>query len=204
MAKTRGGVRNPGPKGGTEGANDRNTTYKGSIKELGGIRDIKDPVARRAVQEAVRQYSNTYGLPTREVKTAILSGVIGIGGDGRIVLNRQYYNNAERLLKLKREAYKSGWSVPTNSPLRHTVIHELAHASWQSSRVGANPKLTAGIRALYQRYKADVRRGKNPIGKYAASNIDEFWAEGITQATIGKKQSYYSRQLKRLLRKYGK
>lgn len=61
----------------------------------------------------------------------------------------------------------------------------------------------AGIRALYQRYKAEVRAGRNPIGKYATSNIDEFWAEGITQATIGRKQSYYSRQLKKLLKKYG-
>lgn len=203
MAKTRGGTRNPGPRGGVEGSNDRNTTYKGKIKALGGIRDITDPVSRRAVQDAVRQYSKTYGLPTREVKTAILSGAIGIGGDGQITLNRQYYNNSKRLIKLKKEAYKSGWAVPTNSPLRHTVIHELAHASWQSSRVRANPKLSAGIRALYRRYRAEVRAGRNPIGKYASSNIDEFWAEGITQATIGKKQSYYSTRLKKLLKKYG-
>lgn len=201
MAKTRGGTRNPGVKGGVEG---KDTNYKGQIKDLGGIADIKDRRSRLAVQRAVSQYTKEYGLPTREVKTAILSGdVYGIGGNGRVVLNRQFYNNSERLLKYKREGYASGWSVRTTSPLKHTVIHELAHASWQSSGVGANRKLTDGIRALYARYRAEVRRGRNPIGKYAASNIDEFWAEGITQATIGSKQTYYSRQLKKLLKKYG-
>lgn len=201
MAKTRGGVRTPGVKGGVEG---KDTNYKGKISQLGGIRDIADPVARKAVQSAVSQYTRLYGLPTREVKTAILSGnVYGIGGQGQVVLNRQFYNNSERLLRYKREGYASGWSVPTTSPLKHTVIHELAHASWQSGRAGANKKLTAGIQALYQRYKAEVRSGKNPIGKYATSNIDEFWAEGITQATIGKKKTYYSIRLKKLLKKYG-
>lgn len=203
MAKTSGSTRttSPGPKGGTEG---RDTNYKGSIKSIGGIADIKDTRSRLAVQRAVSQYSAQYGLPTREVKTAILSGgVFGIGGKDSVILNRQYYDNAEKLIALKQKGYASGWSVKTTSPLKHTVIHELAHASWQSSRVDANPRLTAGIKALYKRYQADVRRGVNPIGKYAASNIDEFWAEGITQGTIGRKQSYYSTRLRRLLKKYG-
>lgn len=203
MAKTSGTTRtrNPGVKGGTEG---KDTNYKGKVKDLGGIADISDRRSRLAVQRAVSQYANLYGLPTREVKTAILSGdVYGIGGRDRVVLNRQFYNNSARLIKYKRDGYASGWSFKTTSPLKHTVIHELAHASWQSGRVGANKSLTAGVTALYRRYQADVRRGKNPIGKYAASNIDEFWAEGITQATIGSKQSYYSTRLKKLLKRYG-
>lgn len=201
MAKTRGSTRTPGVKGGVEG---KDTNYKGKIKDIGGIADISDRRSRLAVQRAVSQYANLYGLPTREVKTAILSGdVYGIGGKDRVILNRQFYNNSARLIKYKREGYASGWSVPTTSPLKHTVIHELAHASWQSGRAGVNKKLSQGIQALYQRYRADVRRGKNPIGKYASSNIDEFWAEGITQAAIGRKQSYYSTRLKNLLKKYG-
>lgn len=203
MAKTSGSTRTrtPGIKGGVEG---KDTNYKGKVQSIGGIRDITDPTARAAVQRAVSQYAKAYGLPTREVKTAILSGdVYGIGGANRVVLNRSFYNNSERLIKYKREGYKSGWSVPTTSPLKHTVIHELAHASWQYGRPGQNKRLTDGITRLYERYRADVRRGKNPIGKYASSNINEFWAEGITQATIGRKQSYYSRQLKKLLKKYG-
>jgi hypothetical protein len=201
MAKTRGGTRNPGVSGGTEG---KDTNYRGKISKIGGISDITDDRSRLAVQRAVSQYQAQYGLPTREVKTAILdAGVYGIGGKDRVVLNRQFYNDSAKLIALKKKGYASGWSVKTTSPLKHTVIHELAHASWQSERAGANPKLSAGVRALYKRYQADVRAGRNPIGKYASSNIDEFWAEGITQATIGTKQSYYSVRLKKLLKKYG-
>lgn len=204
MAKTSGSTRtkSPGAKGGVEG---KDTNYKGKIKAVGGIRDIEDNVARRAVQSAVSQFYNDYGLPTRNVKTAILDySVVGIGGAGGITLNRQYYNDAKKLMAAKKSAYASKWSVRTNSPLRHTVIHELAHAHWQDGRSNLSPKLTEGIRALYKRFKVGVRRGQNPIGTYAASNINEFWAEGITQATIGTKQSYYSVRLKKLLKRYGR
>lgn len=202
MAKTRGSTRQPGPTGGTEG---KDTNYKGPIKQIGGIADIKDDRARLAVQRAVSQFTKQYGLPTREVKTAILSpNVFGIGGQIGVILNRKFYDDAAKLIEYKQRGYKSGWAVPTTSPLKHTVIHELAHAAWQSGRVNANKKLTEGIKKLHTRYLAEVRKGKNPIGQYATSNIDEFWAEGITQATIGRKQSYYSRRLKQLLKKYGK
>ena len=201
MAKTSGSTRTTpkGPKAGIEG---KDTNYKGSIRNVGGIRDIKDDTARLAVQRAVSEFAKQYGLPTREVKIADLQGVYGIGGASGIYLNRRFYNNPASILAAKAASYKSGWSVPTTAPLRHTVIHELAHSAWQSGR-RANAKLTKGIQALWTRYKAEVRSGKNPIGKYATSNIDEFWAEGITQATIGRKQTYYSRKLKALLKKYG-
>ena len=200
MAKTSGSTRPP--KGGIEG-ND--TNYKGKIENIAGIRDIKDERSRQQVQRAVSEFEKQYGLPTQNVKIATLSpGVVGIGGLDTVVLNRRFYNDADRLIKAKRSAYESKWSVPTTSPLRHTVIHELAHAQWQSGRSGTPKGLTEGIQKLYARYRADVKKGNNPIGKYATSNIDEFWAEGITQATIGKKQSYYSTRLKKLLKKYGR
>lgn len=203
MAKTSGSTRKP-PPGGIEGK-DNPTNYKGKITQVAGIRDIKDERARLQVQRAVSEFEKQYGLPTQNVKIATLDGgVVGLGGQDTVILNRQFYDNSDKLIKAKRAAYESKWSVPTTSPLRHTVIHELAHAQWQSGRPGVPKGLTAGIQKLYERYRAEVRKGNNPIGKYATSNIDEFWAEGITQATIGKKQSYYSTRLKKLLKKFGR
>jgi len=202
MAKTSGRTRPPA--GGIEGK-DRITTYKGKINNLAGIRDIKDERSRLQVQRAISEFERQYGLPTQNVNIATLDGgVVGLGGQDTVILNRQYYDNAAKLIKAKRSAYKSGWSVPTTTPIRHTVIHELAHAQWQSGRPGTPKGLTDGINKLYKRFRAEVRTGKNPLGEYATSNVDEFWAEGITQATIGTKQTYYSRRLKALLKKYGK
>ena len=84
--------------------------------------------------------------------------------------------------------------------MAHTVTHELAHATWNSHFTGEKYKRAGQeIKTLSARWLRD--RKKTGYGKYASTNLDEFWAETVTKAVHGK-SDYYTNAVKKIIKRY--
>lgn len=191
MAKSSGGVRSARRKargGGLKG--DGGGQYKGKKSKIGSLKDLKNTQLRRTLQQGISKYESRLGVRTT-VRIADLSGAYGVhvtqgGKSAGVFLDRDTFEkaNVSKITKIKRDAYKTKFLNSTNKPVQHTVIHELGHATWNSHLTGKN-QVAAGkeVQALYKRFqKADPKKW----GSYGKSNINEFFAEGITKAVIGK------------------
>lgn len=194
-----GGRSGSGPGGG--GGIRRDTTYKGKIKNVESLIHMKDPELYKATKEAISNFAAKLGIPSRDVKLADLSGnVMGIGGNGSVYLNKKYFNkSAKDFAKTMKLNYDTGHLTKTNKPLAHVVNHELAHASWISSKT--SPKAIAAGKDINNLYNAWLKNGAKGYGKYAKSNVDEFWAEASTKAAHGKADTY-SQAVKAIYTKY--
>ena len=179
------------------GLQPRDGHYKGSIKNVESLVNMKDAEMYKATKEAISRYHAVLGVRQRSVKLATLSGgtlgvhvTTGSGQSEGIYLNKYYFNQGAKAVKEQtNQGYKSGWHTKTNKPLAHTVTHELAHATWNSYLSGASHKAAGkDIRHLYNRWKADKQ--KKGYGEYAHTNVDEFWAETITKAVHGNRDKY--------------
>lgn len=199
MAKSSGGVRG--------GLVPGDATFKGKITGVETIKNIRDPQVYSEVKSAISRYHAELGVRQREVKLADLGGQasgvhVTINGTSKgIYLDKGYFNmSKEGIINSKKQAYKSKWATETNKPIAHTVTHELAHATWNSRLSGAKQK-SAGkeIRALYNAWRRD--KNKKGYGKYAHTNINEFWAETTTKAVHGRADKY-TRAVKDIIRKY--
>lgn len=161
----------------------------------------------KETKEAISRYHAVMGVRQRNVKLADMAdGTLGVhstvdGKSDAIYLNKKYFNQGEKAVKEKTMAgYKSGWHTETNKPTAHTVTHELAHATWNNHLTSTNAK-AAGveIEALYKKWKGD--RGKRGYGKYARTNVNEFWAETSTKAVHGTADKY-TRAAKDIVKRY--
>ena len=171
-----------GKSGGLRG----DTNYKGEIKNVESLIHIKDPAMYKAVKEAVSNFAAKLGVPERNVKLADLEGsVMGIGSKGFVYLNKAYFNQSASQMKgTMARNYSTGHLTPTNKPLAHVVTHEMAHAAWSSDLTGA--KYKAAGKEITELYKAWSKSSRKGYGRYASSNVDEFWAEVSTKAAHGK------------------
>ena len=179
----------------------RDTTYKGKIEDVEDLVKVKDPRMYKALKEAFSNFSAKLGVPEKNVKLAKLSGsVLGIGGHGEVFLNKRYFNKSVSEFKnVMKENYDAGHLTKTNKPLAHVLTHELAHASWQSGR-GGTKNVAAGkeINSLFSSFQ---KKGGKGYGKYAYSNVDEFWAEVSTKAAHGVADRY-TKATKQIYKKY--
>lgn len=183
------------------------SSYKGDVKNVEPLVNMKDPQMYKATKQAISRYHSVMGVRERNVKLADLSaGVLGVqvssgGKSEAIYLNKKSFNKgAKSVLAKTKKGYESGWHTKTNKPLAHTVTHELAHATWNSSLSGANQKAAGKeIRAMHEQWVKDKK--KTGYGKYSQTNIDEFWAETVTKAVHGKADKY-TEKAKNICKKY--
>lgn len=179
-----------GTPGGAKGR-DGDSTYKGEIRNVEGLIKMKDPQMYKATKEAISRFHSVMGVRERNIKLADLDGaVMGISGESGIFLNKRYYNQGyKKMVDIEKKDYKIGFSTATNKPQAHTVTHELAHSLWSKDKTGANQKAASReIRKLYHEWGKDKK--KKGYGRYATTNIDEFWAETVTKAVHGKSDKY--------------
>lgn len=175
----------------------------GGVKNVGSIREIKDLKQNKEVKRAISKYHSRIGLNTKEVKIADLKGAFGVaeikGNSATVYLDRKSFNNSKEFVKKKKQEYLKGEKVATNSARQHTVIHELAHATWSKYHTSEKHK-NAGeeIEKLYKQYKNSKSK---VLGRYAKENVNEFYAEGMSQAILGKKGTY-SKKLLSITKKY--
>ena len=160
-------------------------TYKGSVGKPEPLVNMKDPALYKATKEAISRYHSVLGVRQKNVKLAELSaGTYGV----HVTANG------------KSEGYASGWSTKTNKAVAHTVTHELAHATWNANMTGANQKAAGKeVNKLFKSWKKDNK--KSGYGKYAETNVSEFWAETVTKAIHGKSDKY-TKKVKEICKKY--
>jgi hypothetical protein len=205
MSKSNGGVRSKTGGLGRDGGGN----YEGSRKNEESLSAISDKKLRLDVQQGISKFESRLGIRQRKVKLAELEGAYGVhvsasDGKGNIVskgvfLNSNTFKNAtrEQVIKNQLKTYKSGFLTKTNKPTQHIVVHELAHATWNSHLTG-NKYKTAGkeIRALYRQFLKDNPSG---FGSYSRYNVNEFFAEGVTKQVLGKSDKY-TRTLKKIIK----
>lgn len=177
------------------------TTYRGQVRNIESLVNMKDPAMYRAAKVAISNFAAKLGTPESNVKLADLSGnVMGIGGKDGVYLNKRYFNmSAGDFAATMKRNYESGHLTQTNKPLAHVINHELAHASWQSG--DQSPKAVAAGREITRLYERWQKSGTRGYGKYSRSNVDEFWAEVSTKAAHGQSDSY-TRAARDIYRKY--
>lgn len=201
MAKTSGAVRGASKSGGREGSD---SNYSGSVKNIGSLKDIKDRALQKDLQQGISKFESRLGVRTT-VKLADLGGAYGVhmtigGKSAGVYLDRNSFQSKSQVIKAKRKAYETGFSNRTNKPTQHTVVHELSHSLWTSHHTGSK-HIKAGeeVSKLYKTFKKD-----NPKawGSYGKTNINEFFAEGITKGVLGKPDKY-TKSLIKIAKKYG-
>lgn len=187
--------------GGGIGTVGTDTTYTGEIKNVESLIKMKDPAMYKAAKEAISNFAAKLGIPERNVKLADLEGnVMGIGSKGSVYLNKKYFNkSAQKFQEVMDSNYKGGHLTKTNKPRAHVVTHELAHAAWTSSL--STPKAIAAGKEIRKVWKSWMKSGGRGYGKYASSNVDEFWAEVSTKAAHGKADRY-TKAVKAIYKKY--
>lgn len=169
--------------------------------------NMKDPALYKATKEAISRYHSVLGVRQKNVKLAELSaGTYGVhvtanGKSEGVYLNKKHFMQTKKAVEAShKRGYASGWSTKTNKAVAHTVTHELAHATWNANMTGANQKAAGKeVNKLFKSWKKDNK--KSGYGKYAETNVSEFWAETVTKAIHGKSDKY-TKKVKEICKKY--
>ena len=207
MAKASGTTRNK--RDGGLKPNDGN--YKGKVGKPQSLKTIKNKAVYDAVMDAISRYHSVLGVRQKNVKLADLEeGVGGVhvtrGGESEgVYLNKSIFQPAEAttqsVASWAKAGYDSGHLTKTNRPVAHIVLHEISHATWNEHLQGKKYQ-EAGkeIKQIFKAWKQD--KGKEFYGRYASTNVSEWWAETSSRAVSGYRDKYTD-SVKNIIRKYG-
>lgn len=195
MAKASGSTRTK-RDGGLRVGDDN---FKGKIGQPESLKTIKNKAVYDAVMDGVSRFHSALGVRQKKVKLANLpAGVGGVhvtraGVSEGIYLNKSIFQpetaTTQSVGDWAKSGYDSGHLTKTNRPVAGIVIHELGHATWNAHMTGQK-YVTAGkdIKQLYKQWMADTK--KRDYGRYAATNVSEFFAEVSAKAVSGKRDKY--------------
>ncbi len=211
MGRNSGGS-NPNGKGGLKKGD---FDFKGKVGKVESLSTIKNPAVYKEVKSAISRFHSVLGVRQREVKVGELpagtGGVHITAGNGiemkskMVVLSKSVFNGKgstpQSVAAWAKHGYDSGHLTKTNKAVSHIVTHELAHATWNQHLTAPNARAASkSINAMYKNFLKD-KRAKG-YGKYAKTNVSEFWAEVCTKAVHGRADSY-TRAAKNIIKKYG-
>ena len=182
----------------------KDTTYRGKIENERSLSTLKHNEVFRELKQGISKYESRLGLRVQKVMLADLNkSTLGVGGDGVVHLNAKHFDTTKnKIIRAERRSYDMGHSTVTNKPIQHTLIHELAHNTWQSNMTGTRQKAASvEIKKVYNEWKKDKNRSRKGYGTYAASNINEFYAETVTKGVIGKSDKY-TKKIIEITKKY--
>lgn len=193
-----------GIRSGREGRGD--STYSGRIGSPESLKNIQDRQLYRATMSAISRYHAVLGVRQKQVQLATLSGALGVhvtenGQSAGVYLNKKLYKTGTTatVASVKKQAYESGFSTRTNKPVAHTITHELAHATWNSNLTSRNAlRASREINTLYNRFMRERPAG---YGRYARTNVNEFFAEVATRAVHGTSDTYTD-AIKRIVKRH--
>lgn len=173
-----------------------------------GLDTLPNREVVKALNSAISTYEAKIGLRERNIKVADIGGgdygVTGIttNGSNGVYLNRQFFSGKKKDIErvYKESNYATGLKNVTNRAIKHTITHELAHATWTDAYSKPHQKAAGKeIKALFKTWKADTK--KKGYGSYGTKDVNEFFAEGVTKALHGK-QDKYTRKLLNIVNKY--
>jgi len=209
MGRNSGGVVTITPGGGGGGAAG---IVGKTVENSRSISTIKDRSVERELFRGVSRFEAVLGIRERSVRIADLSGMNALGvtcidtTDGKstgILLNEKFFDRKRKVIEadIRKNHYDSGFKNRTNAPLQHTITHELAHATWNASMKSKNAMgAKREITDLYHSWLKDKK--KTGYGTYGATNVSEFYSEGITKAVHGTSDKY-TKRLIAITKKYG-
>lgn len=180
------------------------------VKNEESLKNIKDRQLYNEMKQAISRFYKEMGIPQKDVKladfssksTAGLNVVDSNGNSIGVYLNKKIFKNGTKksVSELMSKNYKGGFLTKTNKPVQHVMTHELAHSIWNESMTGTKQKAAGkAITKVYNKWKKD--KNKSGYGKYAYSNVSEFWAETVTKAIHGKADKY-TKALKKIVKDY--
>jgi hypothetical protein len=118
-----------------------------------------------------------------------------------------------------KELVLKGWltKVDEQNIMIATATHEFAHSLWNNTyqnwkiqhnkRYGIEEdeeiKMGKQLKSLFQKYKKEVQLDPlQLISRYSLTNVNEFLAEGFTQATLSSNPSPYALEIKKIIDEY--
>lgn len=205
MAKESGNTRT---KNG--GFKEGDSNFNGKITGVQSLKAIKNKKIYSEVGGAIGRFHSVLGVRQREIKLANLPiTTLGVhvtenGQSAGIFLNRKVFNSkdstTQSIVNIVKGGYESGFTTKTNKPIAHVVTHELAHATWNEHLTTEKAKQASGeIYGLFKQFKKD--KSKKDYGRYAHSDVGEFFAEVCTKAVHGNSDKYTTR-IKQIIKKY--
>ena len=208
MGRGHGGTGKSRPGDGGLMGGDSN--YKGKILSVESLVNIQNPEVYKSVKETISRFHSVLGVRQKNVMLAELPSNIGgvhLTVDGKsegVYLNKSIYKpstaSKKTIADWVKSGYNSGHTTQTNKPVAHILTHELAHATWNNHLIGKRQQAASKeITALYKAWARD--KSKKGYGRYAATNVNEFFAETATKAVHGTADKYTT-QLKRIIKKY--
>lgn len=198
--------------GGSRGRLGRgDSSYNGPIENIETLKNMKNAELYGETKAAISRYHTVLGVRQKNVKLAKMDpNILGVhttmlGQSESVYLNSGHFKSADaspkEISKMIQKSYDSGHSTRTNKPVAHVITHELAHATWNSHLKGERYAAAGkAIRALYKTWSSDRR--KTGYGRYASTNVNEFFAETATKAVHGKADRY-TVELKKIVKTYG-
>ena len=203
MGRNSGGVVNASSNSAMGGA------IGAAVKSSRAIHTIKDRSVVKELQSGISRFHAVMGVRERSIRIAELEpnklGVtylnIGDGKSSGILLNSTFFDRKRKSIeKDVLRGYETGWKNKTNSPLQHTITHELAHATWNANMSSTKARAAGKeISALYKKWMKDDK--KKGYGAYGRTSVSEFFAEGVTKAIHGNADKY-TKSLKKIVSKY--
>lgn len=179
-------------------------------KDLAGLVTIQNPQVYKSVKQAISRFHSVLGVRQKEVKIGTLpAGVGGVhftenGASKLVVLSKRVFNGkgttTGTVAGWASSGYRSGHLTKTNKAVAHIPTHELAHATWNAHMT--SPKHKAAGREISKLYRSWMRdKKKSGYGRYASSNVSEFFAEVCTKAIHGKSDKYTT-AVKKIIKKH--
>jgi len=174
------------------------------------ISAIPDAALRREVQSAISRFSTLFGgVSEKIIKLADFNAIgpdyvesFGVQYEGGkrqgyirgIYLNKDIFTDRKTVNAKIRALYDINWLNRSSNPTRHIVIHEMAHAKW--STLKSSRKARTARREITKLYRQWRRKERSGWGDYAKSNVDEFFAEGLSKHAAGSRDRYTKKLIK--------
>lgn len=206
MAKTSGTTRNK-RDGGLKVGDEQ---FKGKVGRPQSLSTIENKKVYDEVMSAISRTHSVLGITQKKVKLADLPdgyGGVHVTRDGvseGVYLSKSIFQpkdaTTQSVASWSKRGYESGHLTETNKPVAHIVAHEMSHSIW-NEHLTAPKYQTAGkdIKQLYKEWTRDKK--KQGYGKYASTNVSEFFAEVATKAVHGKRDRYTDK-LKDIIRRH--
>lgn len=179
-----------GGRAGGGAAGGMGNASRSRFAKIPGLQAIQDAKLRNEIISALEDYEKEFGVRLENISLSKLKG--NVGGEtyykDKILLNSKVFTTSDNVKAVMKSAYDTGLLTKTNSPLRHIMVHELAHATWTPGYKTSNKAAQKEILGAYRKFLKDSRA--KGWGSYSKSHYTEFFAEAVAKHMYGAKDAH--------------
>ena len=169
--------------------------------KIPGLQAIQDAKLRNEIISALDDYEKEFGVRLENISLAKLKG--NVGGEtyykDKILLNSKVFTTSDNVKAVMKSAYDTGLLNKTNSPLKHIMVHELAHATWTPGYKTSNKSTQKEVLSAYRKFLKDS--SAKGWGAYSKSHYTEFFAEAVAKHMYGAKDAH-TQAVANIIKKY--